>query len=149
MILNVDFALILSKKNIVETFYMSPMNPKNLSRNTAYSVQPPYIAGHSLLIRIKTPVTLRISAICCVSQTNLIQPLSSPRTYSPRSLDISRPVPPNKTIGIIGTMLTSRTNSRLVFTFKSNQIKSNQIKSNQIKSNQIKSNQIKIKSKSN
>ena len=33
---------------IVETFYISQMNPKDFVHNTAYSVQPPYIAGHSL-----------------------------------------------------------------------------------------------------
>ena len=32
----------------VETFYMSEMNPKECVHNTAYSVQLPYIAGHSL-----------------------------------------------------------------------------------------------------
>ena len=29
-------------------FYMSQMNPKEFVHNTAYSVQLPYIAGHSL-----------------------------------------------------------------------------------------------------
>ena len=37
----------LSRK-LVETFYMSQMNPEKIVHNTAYSVQPPYIAGHSL-----------------------------------------------------------------------------------------------------
>ena len=33
---------------IVEMFYMSEMNPKEFIHNAAYSVQLPYIAGHSL-----------------------------------------------------------------------------------------------------
>ena len=41
MILNVDFGLKLSN-------YMSQMNTKRFLFNIAISVQPPYIAGHSL-----------------------------------------------------------------------------------------------------
>ena len=33
---------------IVETFYMSQIKPKEFVHKTAYSVQLPYIAGHSL-----------------------------------------------------------------------------------------------------
>ena len=33
---------------ILETFYMSQMNPKEFVHNNAYSVKPLYIAGHSL-----------------------------------------------------------------------------------------------------
>ena len=33
---------------IVETFYMFQKNPKEFVHNAAYSVQLPYIAGHSL-----------------------------------------------------------------------------------------------------
>ena len=33
---------------VVEQVYMSQMNPKEFVQNTAYSVQLPYIAGHSL-----------------------------------------------------------------------------------------------------
>ena len=33
---------------IVETFFMSQMNPNEFVHNTAYSVQLAYIAGHSL-----------------------------------------------------------------------------------------------------
>ena len=55
--------LIIKKKTILKTyrfcpqtqdlqifkkFYMSQMNPEEFVHNTAYSVQLPYIAGHSL-----------------------------------------------------------------------------------------------------
>ena len=33
---------------IFKKFNMSQMNPKEVFHNTAYSVQQPYIAGHSL-----------------------------------------------------------------------------------------------------
>ena len=33
---------------IFQKFFMSQMNPKGSFHNTAYSVQLPYIAGHSL-----------------------------------------------------------------------------------------------------
>ena len=33
---------------IFKKFYLSQMNPKEVFHNTAYSVQLPYIAGHSL-----------------------------------------------------------------------------------------------------
>ena len=33
---------------IFKMFYMSQMNPKEVFPNAAYSVQIPYIAGHSL-----------------------------------------------------------------------------------------------------
>ena len=33
---------------IIKTFYMAQMNPKNILHNTTFSVQQPYIAGHSL-----------------------------------------------------------------------------------------------------
>ena len=33
---------------IFKQFYMSQMNPKATFHNTAYSVQLPYVAGHSL-----------------------------------------------------------------------------------------------------
>ena len=49
MILNMDFALKLSNYTyIIKTFYMSQMNPKKILLNTTFSVQLPYIAGHSL-----------------------------------------------------------------------------------------------------
>ena len=32
----------------LQIFNKSQMNPKEVFHNTAYSVQPPYIAGHSL-----------------------------------------------------------------------------------------------------
>ena len=44
-VLNVKFAL---KLRISKKFNMSQMNPKEVFHNTAYSVQLPNIAGHSL-----------------------------------------------------------------------------------------------------
>ena len=43
--MNVDFAEDLQ---IFKKFNMSQMNPKEVFHNTAYSVQLPYIPGHSL-----------------------------------------------------------------------------------------------------
>ena len=43
-VLNVEFAL----KQIFKKCDMSQMNPKEVFHNTAYPVQLPYIAGHSL-----------------------------------------------------------------------------------------------------
>ena len=43
-ILKVDFAHKLSNC----TFYMAQINPEKIVHNTTYSVEPPYIAGHSL-----------------------------------------------------------------------------------------------------
>jgi len=48
MILNVSFAHKTWWLCIVETFYMFQKNPKEFVHNAAYSVQLPYIAGHSL-----------------------------------------------------------------------------------------------------
>ena len=47
-VLNVEFALNTQDLQIFKKFYMSQMNPKEVFHNTAFSVQLPYIAGHSL-----------------------------------------------------------------------------------------------------
>ena len=47
MILNVDFALKLSNYTSWKVF-MSEMKLREFVHDTTYSVQPPYIAGHSL-----------------------------------------------------------------------------------------------------
>ena len=60
-VLNVEFALKLRiyrslslpsnlLSQIFKKFNMSQMNPKDVFHNTAYSVQLPYIAGHSLKV---------------------------------------------------------------------------------------------------
>ena len=36
------------KSCIIKTFYVSQINPKEFLHNTTFSVQSPYIAGHSL-----------------------------------------------------------------------------------------------------
>ena len=48
MILNVNFALKRNYTSWNWKRYMTQMDPKNCFYNTAISVQPPYIAGHSL-----------------------------------------------------------------------------------------------------
>ena len=50
--------------------------------------------------------TFNNSAIMCDSQTNLIQPFSRLRTNWPLCMITSTPVPPKRTMGYIGTMLT-------------------------------------------
>ena len=47
-VLNVEFALKLRIYRSLKSVNMSQMNPKEAFNNTAYSVQLPYIAGHSL-----------------------------------------------------------------------------------------------------
>ena len=46
-VLNVEFELKLRIYRSFK-FYMSQMNPKEVFHNAAYSVQLPYIGGHSL-----------------------------------------------------------------------------------------------------
>ena len=47
-ILNVEFARKLRIYRSLKSFICLKMNPKEVFHNTAYSVQLPYIAGHSL-----------------------------------------------------------------------------------------------------
>ena len=43
-----DFGFALKLRNYTPLFYMPQMNPKKFPHNTTFSVQLPYIAGHSL-----------------------------------------------------------------------------------------------------
>ena len=52
MILNVDFALKLRNNTPLKRF-MAQMNPKKFLHNSTFSVQLPYIAGHSLKLKVE------------------------------------------------------------------------------------------------
>ena len=52
MIFKVDFALKLSNYISIHTFYMFQRAPKKFLHNTTFSVQLPYIASHSLQMKM-------------------------------------------------------------------------------------------------